>query len=309
MERTSFRSYPCRFRSSDRSRSERWIERALSTCPTADAIVVHRYTPTGLTGPIRRKLTAGTEGTVETDPSLPPAERQRGEMDLLLTPAGLRLAMTTAHSSIRGARDYAERTGKPIWLTEWNLRADEDAFRGTWPHTLFIATMLHGILETPAITISHYHNITSSIFGAVYQEPTELNHVALQNLTSTPWTLTPGGQALSCFGRVATGRTTVARIHVPGSEEWPHLNGQFLPSAYGWHFTAGAKSSAVLVNLGSNPITIDGSGLAASGTPTLIFAGSLDTYIESEASVPPQPGKLGAVLTLPSHSITLINPD
>ncbi|GAB5562202.1 MAG: hypothetical protein SynsKO_38490 [Synoicihabitans sp.] len=291
-----------------KARSKNWIERALSTCPEADAIVVHVYTPSGLAGPARKNFTAGTEALVDHDRTLPLAERQRQELAKLNTPEGIARVMATAYSAAAKVQEFNTRTSMPIWLTEWNLRDDEAAFRGTWAHTLFTATMFHGLLENPAIEITHYHNVMSPIFGAFYRTAEELDHVVIKDLKSQPWHLTAGGLALQFFARTTTGRVGAEPLNLPSAGTLESA-GMTAPTSFGWRFRqAGGSTAIILVNLGEKAQTVATRELSPAGVPVETYSAPVDHYIESNDSVAAQPSTLGDTLSLPPFSVTLINP-
>lgn len=286
-------------------RSARWTERALAACPEADAIIVHTYSPSGLMGRVRRDITAGTEGTVEGVPELPIAERQQLEMERLRAPEGPAKMFTTAYDAARRQRDYARRPEMEIWMTEWNLRGDQDAVRGTWANALFIATFYQGFLENPAITLSHYHNVVSPIFGAFHINDEGLSHVVGLTLKTEPGALTAGGLATAIVAQALNGQTVIAPLlfREPGeliAEE------QRMPARFGWRADGAQGRTLLLLNLAAEPSIVDVTAQAPAGASATVWAAALDTYVATRTSVTPHVVALTGPLTLPPHSLAVI---
>lgn len=287
-------------------RSDRWTERALAHCPAADAVIVHTYTPSGLLGRVRRDVTAGTEGRTEGAPDLPPEARQQLELRLLNSPAGFAQAMTTAYAAARRNKDAHRHGDKEVWMTEWNLRADREAFRGTWANALFIACFYHAFLEDAAVTMSHYHNIVSPTFAAIYRGENELSQVRGRNLKTTPYALTAGGLATSFFGRVMTGQTSVRRLDFPGVAALD-ANEVSLPTLLGWRFAGPRGHSAILINLAESASVVAAGDAIPANARSRQFAATPDAYVTGPDSIPATTGQLGRQLSLPPRSVTLLD--
>ncbi len=285
------------------ARSDRWTQRALDHCPNADAIIVHTYTPSGLTGRERRDITAGTEGTTAAT-NLPPAERQAREMALLRTREGAAKMMATAYAASQRARAYPRRPDQEVWLTEWNLRGDGDAVRGTWANTLFVLSFYHGMLGYPAVTLSHFHNLIGPNFAALHTGANELRHVAGLSVPTEPFWPTAGGLATALLGRVATGQTVASEIIFPDAvrlgDETPAL-----PGVWGWTFTGPRGVTGLLVNLTADSATVRRPARWTVESRLEVLAAPLDRYIANRDSVASSLLAAGDELTLPPYSVVL----
>lgn len=288
-------------------RSEKWTERALAHCPNADAIVVHTYMPSGLMGRERRNTTAGTEGTTTGEPAMSPGERQTREMNLLRTPEGFARMMNTAYSASQRPKAYFKRPGMEIWITEWNLRADNDAVRGTWANTLFILTAYHGLLGNSDIRLSHYHNVIGDLFAAIHTREDELRHVVGLNRKTTTFSLSAGGLATALLGDVATGRTQAAELVFADAPRLVAGDAQ-IPGVWGWIFSNPGGMSALVVNLTPEVIRIPSPAGFAPGAQVVSRAASVDTYVAADDSIPNKSSSLGTVIELPPYSVTSIKP-
>lgn len=288
-------------------RSERhhnWDERVLAHATGADAITIHTYTSTGLAG-LEGEEIAGQEAVTETDTLRTPEARQQAILDRLNTPTGYADLIATAHSAARRWEGHPMPEGGEIWMTEWNLRGDDDPIRGTWANTLFISVFYHTFLESGVVNLSHYHNLIGTLFPAVFTNETGYAHVQIKDVPTRPWAMTAGGLASALFGEAMTNRTAATPLRFAEIPPLMHA-GQTLPRLVGWHFAGREQpASVLLVNFGSTPQRLDLAALNLQAATFQQFHAALDTYVIGTDNLSTQTGTLGPSLTLPPYSITV----
>jgi hypothetical protein len=187
--------------------------------------------------------------------------------------------------------------GKPVWLTEYNMRGPYRIFRSEGPspaeydyaHELYLAAFAAMLPQIPGVAlVDNWTALADGFYGA-WQHP------------SSPY-LTPGGQAVEMVDAAAKGAIAAETLPVPGAPELP--DGE--PGVVGEHFVhSGSPESAILVNLTSNNVLVSHGGWLTSGTPYEQVTGD-PTAPELEAAVPTR-GVAGADgLVLPPYSVTLV---
>jgi hypothetical protein len=187
--------------------------------------------------------------------------------------------------------------GKPVWLTEYNMRGPYRVFRlkGASPaehdyaHELYLAAFAAMLPRIPGLALVDDWTALADGFYGAWQDP------------ASPY-LTPAGQAVEMVDRAARGATTAEAMPVPGAPTLP--SGE--PGVVGEHFmTLGSSGSAVLVNLTPDTALLPLGGWLISGTPYEQVTG--DPTASESAAANPTPGTLGtAGLTLPPYSVTLV---
>jgi hypothetical protein len=187
--------------------------------------------------------------------------------------------------------------GKPVWLTEYNMRGPYRVFRlkGMSPaehdyaHELYLAAFAAMLPRIPGLALVDYWTALADGFYGAWQNP------------ASPY-LTPAGQAVEMVDRAARGAASAEAIAISGAPALP--DGE--PGVVGEHFmTPGSSGSAVFVNLTPVAALLPARGWLISGTPYEQVTGN-PTASES-AAANPTPGVLGADgLTLPPYSLTLV---
>ncbi|WNJ17702.1 hypothetical protein [Pontibacter sp. G13] len=288
-----------------------WTPRALAHCPKADAVIFHKYSPFGLNGQREKEsVTAGTEGQADAHTATrqapkDPVARQQWELDQLQDPAAWANMLSTVDRSVATYRMMDAPDSLPIWCTEFNVRADHSAIRGTWAQALFTARyydqFLHGPFELLCI-----HNITGTLFPQIYTDTEGLSHIRHQPVSSTAWTLSASGAATHLFARAIRGCTQAAPMEFSKQIWLQDDRGQKVQALMGWHFSGGTSDRRLLINAGYNAVKIETSGHDLAGSSYRQYQASLGTYLSGMAEIEGESSPISQVLTLPPHSITLI---
>ncbi|WP_037327246.1 hypothetical protein, partial [Runella zeae] len=176
------------------ARQKDWTERVLQNAPNADAVIFHVYTGFGLDGGRERNTNnAGQEGlTNATRKFGTPLERQQYELAQLQMPEGYARFLNLAQEVASRYRKMTVPTHMDVWVTEFNVRADSSAIRGTWANLLFIAKFYEEFLEGGQVNLSCFHNIQGPLFAAYFFDTQGLNHVLTEKITTRVGSLSAG---------------------------------------------------------------------------------------------------------------------
>ncbi len=293
-------------------RQKNWTARVLAHCKNADAVTFHTYSPTGIDGKQERKsFTAGSEGTSDHRTATRHQnfrtlkERQLWELELLKDSAAYANFLQTA---VRSAERY-KRMGVPetmeVWATEYNMRADSSALRGSWANALYTAKYYDAFLKGP-INLTNIHNITGDLFPQIYTKTDQLGHILHKKLSTVPYTLSAQGVATSLYARASRGMHGAATILFSEVPEISDDRGQSVALLSGWTFFSDTARTFLLVNYSnlsislSLPESLQGSTFSQYHTP-------LEHYINNGLKTVNHVSKsTGALLLLPPASFTLI---
>jgi len=187
--------------------------------------------------------------------------------------------------------------GKPVWLTEYNMRGPYQIFRkmGVSPaehdyaHELYLAAFAAMLPRVRGLALVDCWTAFADGFYGAWQDPT------------SPF-LTPAGQAIEMVDSVAKEATMAQTILVPGVPELP--NGE--PGVVGERFMGTGKSgAAILVNLTSETVSLPAGGWLVFGSRYEQVTG--DPTVAKLAAPIPAIGIVGeAGLSLPPYSLTII---
>jgi hypothetical protein len=187
--------------------------------------------------------------------------------------------------------------GKPVWLTEYNMRGPYRLFRKEGPspaehdfaHELYLAAFAAMLPRVVGVTLVDNWTAFADGFYGAWQDP------------SSP-RLSPGGQAVEMVDTAARGAVSNEPVSVPGA---PALPGA-MPGVVGQRFVhPGATTTAVLVNLTPARALLPADGWLTPGSRYEQVAGDPLTPT-AEAAVPTS-GSVGlGGLPLPPYSVTLV---
>lgn len=292
----------CAVIGTDIKRSERhtnWTNRVLKYATNADAVTFHFYTPSGLFGGRSRSDDiAGKEGIAEEKKTFSnPIEKQNYEIQLLKETEAVNRMMKTAWDAANRYKAMNLHDTVPIWITEFNLRADADAVRGTWANALFVATIYHAFMKSKNIVLSNFHNITGSQFGAILNNRNSFEHVLNQKIQSDAWILSAGGLMTSFFAEAMNGMTSASEIILGTNEGDNYLN-------FGWLFSNGLQKTAIFVNNTNEAIPIATTEFR--GWSYNEIQGNLQSYIRGAESITANSGKLDELHDLKPYSVLLL---
>ncbi|GAA4468863.1 hypothetical protein GCM10023189_54910 [Nibrella saemangeumensis] len=287
----------------DRQRD--WTRRVLAQVPNADAVIFHVYTPFGLDGIAERaNNNAGQEGVTNGPNRQPLADRQQTELTLLNDAGAYARMINTAFGAARRLRGMNTPADKEIWATEFNVRADSSAVRGTWANTLFVTAFYLSFLESRQVTLTHYHNIQGNTFGALYNDNRAFGHVVHTKLSNRRGALSAGGMALSVFAEQTQGANSARPLTFGNGLTLQPTGGSAFPALQGWLFNTG---KGLIVNFSGQPQTIDVSGQEGLSTYRQL-AGGLSQYVQDVDGLDLTTGSISKTLRLPPYSITLLRP-
>lgn len=252
-------------------RSDDWTRRVLSTAGQVDALAVHVYTGSTLQAPAPRGETATAL-----------AARQQAALDRLRTAEGrARFFAAPAQALDRAFGETgATATGLPVWLTEWNLRGDDEAVRGTWSQTLFTLVFVRELLARPVIAHAHLHNLVGAQFGALHLDAHGYDHLQGRTAATLPLARSAAGLGLSLAARTLRGQTSVTPL-VLDAPDRPISGEARGPGAFGWLTTGPTGARAIVVNLDERPLTIRLQD-DRPARPARVTSGKLDQYVNGE---------------------------
>jgi hypothetical protein len=187
--------------------------------------------------------------------------------------------------------------GKPVWLTEYNMRGPYKLFREEGPspaerdfaHELYLAAFAAMLPRVAGLALAdNWTAFADGLYGA-WQNP------------SSP-RLSPGGQAVEMVDTAARGAVSSQPVLVPGA---PSLPGG-MPGVVGQRFVRpGATTTALLVNLTPARALLPAGGWLTPGAAYEQVTG--DPLASLAGSAVPISGSVGpAGLPLPPYSVTLV---
>lgn len=242
----------------DRQRD--WTRRVLAHCPSADAVTYHKYTPSGLDGRrVRRDPQPGAEGmgnpyTATREPPADTREQQQWERRRLSDAGAYTNLLTTAREGALGYAKVHAPEGMDIWATEFNMRDDSSAVRGSWAQALLLAVYYEEFYRAP-VRLTTIHNIVGPLFGLIYTEAGQTDYLLDRPRAARPYALSAAGIATSLFARSSRGADDFQPLNFPEAPALTDDREQTFPSVRGSVFT-GTATTAVIVNYGPEPATV-----------------------------------------------------
>jgi hypothetical protein len=213
------------------------------------------------------------------------------------TSSDLPVLFADAYSSISELAGVLRGLGKPVWLTEYNMRGPYRLFRQEGPspaerdfaHELYLAAFAAMLPRVAGLAlVDNWTAFADGMYGA-WQDP------------SSP-RLSPGGQAVEMVDAAARGAVSSQPVSVAGV---PSLAGG-MPGVVGqrfWHH--GGTTTAVLVNLTPARAFLSAGGWLSPGSRYEQVAG--DPLTPTAEAVFPSSGLVGrAGLTLAPYSVTVV---
>jgi hypothetical protein len=209
------------------------------------------------------------------------------------------------HADARGYHSL-DATGKPIWVTEYNVGTNDDTVKTEWAHGLMTATKSLLYLADPVFERVTMFDLASPQFGS-------LNRAA-------PYTTYAQGEAMQVYAPALRGATSVEALSFPASgdvtvtiDAQAHVAaGQFsYPSLLGFAFGGdGAPRSLVVVNESAQPYQF-GLGRVLGDVAYSYAQKAADPATVVDGDHPPAlaagTGRAGDPLTLPPYSITRVD--
>ncbi|WP_194768601.1 hypothetical protein [Tamlana sp. I1] len=295
-----------------RARHTDWTRRALKYCNNADAVIFHKYSPAGIDGSKEiKKITAGTEGTSDAltatrkAPSKELKVRQEWEIGLLQNDSAYANMLQTAHEAAYSYTKVNVPVGMEIWATEFNMRDDRSAIRGTWANTLYISKYYEEFLNSP-VSLTNIHNISGDLFGQIFSDDTQLDFIKWKHVKSKPWQLTAAGISTHLFANASKGMTLAKKLAFSKSFDITNDRGDQVETLGGWLFENESSKKMLLINYSRKDIALDLSSYPFLEKATQYFS-PIDTYITNGFSdVKKEEGSIKREVTLKPFSITII---
>ncbi|OHX63902.1 hypothetical protein NH26_20025 [Flammeovirga pacifica] len=286
-----------------RKRHIDWTNRVLSTCPNADAVTYHKYSPASLNGAQERvNITAGTEG--QTDASSATRKYPGGEISykdweksLLKDPkAQANMWVTTQHDT-ESYKKMKLKKDLPLWVTEFNMRDDHSIVLGSWAQSLILSIYYLEFMKAN-VEVTNVHNVVGSLFAQIDEKNNDY--------AKDRYPLTSGGISTSLFARATTDKVKKMPLlfdEVPTllndkDEEFKGVNGYAFADEKG-------KITYIIVNYSYEKQTYD---LPSNmkGLTQKSYNAELETQVVGWETIDEKKSKLKKKLVLPEFSISII---
>ncbi len=290
-----------------------WTTRALKHCGNADAVTFHKYSPAGIDGRMEKKnVSAGSEGIADLATvtrkisSNDPIEKQLWEVQLLKKDAAYANFLQTAKSAALTYRKMKVPKGMAIWATEFNMRDDQSALRGTWANAFYTAKYYDEFLKGP-IQLTNIHNAIGDLFPQVFSATDQMDHILWKNVRAVPWQLSSQGIPTVLYAKGSKGMNKATQLSFSYNHMLSDDRGNKVNMVSGWLFSSDSRRRLLLVNYSREAILLDLSEIGSFKT-TKQFSAPAEAYITKgfqDLAVSSQPFETSLVLA--PFSFTLLN--
>ena len=234
------------------------------------------------------------------------AERQRWEIQQLSDSKAVANTLSRVETTASSLDKLGAPATMPIWITEFNMRADDSAIRGTWLNGFQISTFLTRFLEDPRVDMILYHNIFGNLFAAVYQNDHEFDYLLNEKITSKPGTLSAGGLMMKFFAQAAQDMTSAAPVRFDNAPVLANDRGEPVAGLVGWQFANGTKKRTLLINQTAQQQTVAAASLGTGAAYRQYYA-PLALYVQGAESLQQRKGQVAQTLSLSPYSVTIID--
>lgn len=208
----------------------------------------------------------------------------------------------------------ARAAGLDFWFTEYNLWDAGPPIYGTWMHGLFASLKALKFLEEPRVRFAHNHAIFGnaqfhSIFDSTngFAMGTNTAQPPLVQPMTLPYGLSACGENLQLLHHAARWATNAQPIIFSSPITTVRSSSTYYPALYGWVFSDGVQTQAVVLNLSDQTLAEDFSGIFPAGgtlasrstTPATYVTGFPDQLSVAE-------GPFTNQVTFPPYSISLL---
>ena len=208
------------------------------------------------------------------------------------------------------------RPGREIWITEDNMQDTSIPVHGSWGHGLFVAVQSLLYLESQLIKHIYFYTMDGSAYGAYFYDRHGLSF-AEQSIfvpppdppSTTPWSLSAAGIAVNAIAGAMNGMTNASPLvftNIPSISILDDGDSLTYPSLYGWEFSNGSGSSAIVVNVTGTQYTIPTISVFPGTGSYVQYYSSPTDYIPDGNLIPTNQGNLGSVMNFAPYSITRI---
>lgn len=289
-----------------RERHEDWNERMLKHAKDADAITLHMYTPFSLFGNHEIKnYTAGTEGTTSDSDNLTAltlAERQKLELNALNDQPTFTNMLTNVVEKNKEIKMMNVPDSIDIWVTEFNVRGDDSAVRGSWANALVLSVFYDQFLQHKQVKLSNVHNLIGNVWEMVYLD-NPLHHVVNPKAFRKPNSVSAGGLATHYFAKAMAGQTQVTPIVFKDVPKMHDTQGKVFPALSGYLFN-GDRKTGIIINYSNSVETISLDFIEGGAINFEQTSARLQHYVMDEDRMEKSTGTAQNTIQLASHSIT-----
>ncbi|MEL6191125.1 MAG: hypothetical protein AAFR66_03710 [Bacteroidota bacterium] len=288
-------------------RHANWNQRLLGEAPSSMAVTKHMYSPLGIRGEKEKaEITAGQEGLSGEEKKKSTQLYQKEELALLGKEAHYTNMLTTAAHKAEEFTQMGLPDSLDIWITEFNLRADKSAIRGTWANSLVLSVFYETFFRHKQVKLCNVHNITGSKFAVIY-DVNPLDHVVDERVYRKPWSLSAAGLSTSYFAQASRGKVSCTPMKFDDAPVLIDLSGNTYEALCGFVFShEGEKKRGILINYSSQPFTLDSQQLHSGEVTFRQASAPLTHYVMDEEGMEIMEGSTTDLLTLVPFSITII---
>ena len=288
-------------------RHTNWNQRLLGEAPSSTAVTKHMYSPLGVRGEKEKvEITAGQEGLSGEEKKQATQLYQKKELALVENEAHYANMLTTAAHKAEEFTLMGLPDSMDIWITEFNLRADKSAIRGTWANSLVLSVFYETFFRHRQVKLCNIHNITGSKFALIY-DVNPLDHVVDETVYRKPWSLSAAGLTTSYFARASRGKESCTPLEFEEAPSLTDLSGNTYDALCGFLFSndEGAKSG-ILINYGARPLSLDSQQIHSGELLFRQASAPLTHYVMDEEGMNISKGSTSDLLPLSPFSITTI---
>lgn len=211
-------------------------------------------------------------------------------------------------------RLHFDRTfGKlPVWLTEYNIKSDQNKYVGQWIMALHSIFMPMEVLLIPQVEICDFHNLTAEyqialIYANSQKIPVELG--SEKTVEVKPLELSASGYGFRFLGEALKNAGAIESLTIEGSPVFSSKEGT-TPLVWGYRIeTRDGDSRLLLLNLADKPVMVNGAlnGRSPQSGRTG-YAATLTEVITSASQVTLEKLDVttGGIITLPACSMNLL---
>lgn len=200
----------------------------------------------------------------------------------------------------------------PVWLTEYNIKSDQNKYVGQWIMALHSIFMPMEVLLIPQVEISDFHNITAEYqIALIYANPQEIpvELGSAKTVGVKPLELSASGYGFRFLGEALQNARAIESLTV---EDTPTLSGKEGTTPLVWSYrivTRDGHNRLLVLNLADKPVTVNGTldgRKPASGRTG--YAAALTEIITdaSQVTFADLAPTAAGIVTLPAGSMNLL---
>jgi hypothetical protein len=206
---------------------------------------------------------------------------------------------------------------KQIWITEYSLfepveRQQSPKVVGSWTHGMYTLAMSLLFLEDKRVnSICNHVLIGNSQFGAIFADEKAIGMNVFinpsQRVSTYPFSLSATGSALRFLGNATKDMTKATKINFSHNPFLMVGNGFQYSALYGWKFSNGRDSRAVIMNLSNQNLKIDLSSLFTQTVNYEQISGNPRDLVTGNGILNETQGSISGQINLPAYSVTQLS--